>query len=136
MSLRYPMVVLGVLLCAGAAHAQVRPARWAAMPTPESVEKFYPNRAIAARQTGSAILDCRVGLDGVPTGCVVEREQPEGYGFGEAALKLSSSLRFTPQTVDGVPVDGGPVRIPINFAIPKTVLDIMFHKLNKLMGAE
>ena len=40
-------------------------------------------------------------------------------GFGDAAMKLSKLFKMRPQTKDGQPVDGGTVRIPIAFRLPK-----------------
>ena len=40
-------------------------------------------------------------------------------GFGDAAMKMSKLFKMRPQTKDGQPVDGGTVRIPIRFTLPK-----------------
>ena len=40
-------------------------------------------------------------------------------GFGEATLRMSKLFRMRPKTQDGAPVEGGSVRIPIRFNLPK-----------------
>jgi protein TonB len=46
-------------------------------------------------------------------------EDPADYGFGDAALKIAKTFKMKPQTKDGAPVDGGQVRIPIRWVLPK-----------------
>ncbi|NDC60114.1 MAG: energy transducer TonB, partial [Alphaproteobacteria bacterium] len=49
--------------------------------------------------------------------CRVGSEDPNGWGFGEAAVKISKSFQMAPQTVDGRPVDGGTITVPITFRL-------------------
>ena len=51
-------------------------------------------------------------------GCIVVSEEPNALGLGAAALKLAPCYKLAP-TLDGRPVDGGVVRLPINFGAPR-----------------
>jgi protein TonB len=62
------------------------------------------------------VLDCVVGADG-RIGCSVTSEDPSGWGFGEAAIRISRHFRMSPRLVDGSPTEGGRVRVPINFRL-------------------
>ena len=91
---------------------------WAERPTGDDVSKFYPGRAAQIGYAGQATVSCIVLADGRLSDCKLTREEPEGRGFGDAALKLSAKFRMKPQTRDGQPVSGGTVRIPIRFIYP------------------
>jgi protein TonB len=44
-------------------------------------------------------------------------EDPTGWGFGEAALRISRNFRAAAQTNDGRPTSGGRTRVPISFRL-------------------
>jgi protein TonB len=91
--------------------------RWAALPDARDLERAYPPRALENGIEGSATLVCLVTTQGTLTACDVATETPTGQGFGKAALKLAPDFRMVPKTEDGVPVEGGVVRVPIRFTL-------------------
>lgn len=68
---------------------------------------------------GRATLSCTVTAKGSLENCSVVSENPADYQFGEAAMKLSRLFRMKPKTLDGAPVDGGQITIPIVFTVPR-----------------
>jgi protein TonB len=90
---------------------------WLTRPNGRQLADAYPKRALEKDLSGSATLACSVTASGALTGCTVAEEAPAGAGFGAAALKLSRHFRMKPRTEDGLPVDGGVVRIPVSFAL-------------------
>ncbi|MFN3228630.1 MAG: energy transducer TonB [Asticcacaulis sp.] len=91
--------------------------RWAALPDARDLERAYPPRALENGVEGSATLVCLVTTQGTLSACDVATESPAGQGFGKAALKLAPNFRMIPKTEDGVPVEGGVVRVPIRFTL-------------------
>lgn len=90
--------------------------RWLARPGPREFERFYPPRARDLGREGRVTLDCIVAADG-SLGCRVAREQPAGYGFGAAALKIAPSFRIAPRMEDGRPTEGGTLQVDIAFRL-------------------
>lgn len=53
----------------------------------------YPPQELSRRRAGGAVIVCRIGTDGFLSECELEREWPEGAGFGEAAIGMRGRYR-------------------------------------------
>ncbi|MEI6439620.1 MAG: TonB family protein [Alphaproteobacteria bacterium] len=103
---------------------------WKRPPTTEQIATFYPKIAALNRVTGKVIVRCELDEKGEVGACNVLSENPAGFDFGNAALKLAKISEFTPQILNGKPVKGY-VNVPFNFTLPKSVLE----RLIKTLGA-
>ena len=88
---------------------------WLAKPSADAMSRAYPRVAQALEMPGYAVIECRVSTQGLMESCKVDSETPIGMGFGAAALQVSAAFRMKPGTLDGAPVSGGQVRVPITF---------------------
>lgn len=117
--MRQALLGLGLLaLLASEARGQtvVNP-DWARRPTGDEVARYYPDEAVDKSIGGKVTIECSVATSGALKDCEVLSESPAGVGFGKAAVRMAQTVfRMTPQTVDGKPVDGARVKIPLNFA--------------------
>lgn len=99
---------------ADGAPAPMGKPRWTALPSADALGAAYP---AAARQagvaTGRAVLDCIVADDGALGHCAVVSQDPDGLGFGDAALALAPSFHASIWTGDGLPTIGGHLRLPL-----------------------
>jgi protein TonB len=89
---------------------------WLQRPSSQDFNRYYPTRAQEREQEGRVVLDCLVSADG-RIACTVASEDPSGWGFGEAALRIARNFRAAVQTSDGRPTSGGRTRVPISFRL-------------------
>ena len=97
----------------------IRDPTWLKMPGAAEFARFYPDAAIRREIEGRAVIGCRVTARGTVESCRVVSETPADARFGEAAIKLARYFAMSPKTVDGRPVEGGQVNIPIAFRLAK-----------------
>jgi TonB family protein len=91
---------------------------FAVTPAPEDVADAYPQAARAAGvATGRGVLACKVQQAGALS-CQVQGEEPAGYGFGEAALKVAPLFRVQTWGADGLPAVGRTVKLAMRFDRP------------------
>jgi TonB family protein len=115
----------GLLAGSGAALAGPNPMTiitnpdWLVKPSGESIARHYPGVPAVLHLSGYATISCKVTPAGALADCAVVSEGPKDLGFGKAALDMSVEFRMRPPTRNGQPVDGGTVRIPIRFELPK-----------------
>jgi len=91
---------------------------WVSKPSGEDVSRFYPPLPQMLGLSGRATVSCRVSELGILEGCTVSAETPAGMGFGRATLLLAPYFHMRPMSLDGVPVGGAQVNIPVRFAFP------------------
>lgn len=78
---------------------------------------FVPPEARRARRAGRSAVNCVIRADTRLEGCRVVDEQPGGFGFGDAAVRIAEThFRFRPPTTaSGRPVEGFRVTVSVNF---------------------
>ncbi len=87
---------------------------WVERPSGRALARFYPERAMEREREGRVVLNCRVRTDGT-LDCSVSEEEPSGWGFGDAAIRMSRAYRMVPATRDGQAVEARyTLRIPFN----------------------
>jgi TonB family protein len=86
---------------------------WVRTPTNDELVRYFP--ANAAPAGGRALLHCYVTNRGFMDRCSVSDETPPGRGYGGAALAVTDLFVMRPMTVDGEPVGGADINIPIRF---------------------
>lgn len=86
---------------------------WVRLPTDRELWAYVPAGAVGAG--GRALIHCNVTNRGLMQGCSLLAETPAGHGYGDAALAMASLFVMSPMTVDGQPVGGSEIRIPIHW---------------------
>jgi TonB family protein len=97
---------------------------WIETPNGNEFAAYYPPVAAMLGLGGRVVVHCQVSTSGTLDDCTIANEAPVGLGFGEATLKISQYFRMKPMSVDGAPVAGGAINIPIRFAPPEQTPDV------------
>jgi len=105
-------------VAATAAASQVQPPPyrpdWLRRPSGDDVASVYPMNAQRRGVSGRGEIACLVAADGRVYDCKVLSEEPAGFGFGDAALRLARYFQMRPGYEPGNP-DRPHVNIPIRF---------------------
>jgi TonB family protein len=89
---------------------------WASSINPAYMSSLYPAVAVAAGvKSGVGEINCAVNAEGKFSDCKVTRQQPDGFGFGDAALAVAQIMAMNRWTKTGDPVDGLRYTLPIRF---------------------
>ena len=91
---------------------------WLRKPDANTLARYFPPFATFLELGGFVRMTCTVNTDGTLKDCKVLSEKPAGLGFGEAAIEMAPDFAMRPETLDGTPVNGASVTIPITFATP------------------
>jgi len=87
----------------------------AAQPISDQLRSYYPARAAAAGLDGEATLRCDITPQIVLLNCRLKSENPAGFGFGEAALRLAKLSRPNPRAQ--LPASrGAPMRFTFTYS--------------------
>lgn len=78
----------------------------------------YPPLATLLELEGRSTIQCKVSRTGALGDCKVVAEAPAGVGFGRAALLIAPHFKMKPMSLDGAPVEGGEVTVPIRWLLP------------------
>jgi hypothetical protein len=76
---------------------------WLRLPTQDELARYFPAGAHG------------VATRGLMDNCQATSETPTGHGFAQAAVAMTELFMMRPMTVDGLPVGGGAINIPIKF---------------------
>ncbi|MGV6808209.1 MAG: energy transducer TonB [bacterium] len=77
----------------------------------------YPRRAQTRGVSGYAVVEVVITTTGGVRDPQMLEEYPEGYGFGRAAVKAATKLKYNPRVVDGVPEEVPGVLYKFSFNI-------------------
>jgi protein TonB len=91
--------------------------QWLKRPNGGDFSNLYPRKALRAGISGHTSMECVIKRDGTLTACRILSETPAEMGFGAAELRLAGQFKMRPQTLDGMPVSGAKVVIPIAWKV-------------------
>lgn len=81
-------------------------------PSGADLERLYPRRAQLDNKMGRTVLECRVDATSKFV-CGLISEDPPGYGFGAAALRVVEKFRAQPTTATSEKTEGRYKCIPV-----------------------
>lgn len=92
---------------------------WARRASGDDMARFYPDAAMRAEESGSAVVICFITISGALSNCLVQKESPEGQEFGLAATRVMRLFRAKLVDIEGRPVAGKAIRTYLAFRPPE-----------------
>jgi hypothetical protein len=114
-------VIGAVALASAASVGLAEPPKVASDPT----AIFYPAAALAAGVRGSADLSCARSKTGALADCKLVSENPQGEGFGDAALALASHSLGSSQPPDAAAQLPSTTRFEFSLSPPRIDPDVL-----------
>ncbi|WP_372783665.1 hypothetical protein [Phenylobacterium sp.] len=123
--------LVGLVMLAGAAGAEPRnfsahdlrtsaPIDWMRLPSGEDLLRYYPAGALQQRIEGRATISCAVDLRGRFHDCRQIGEDPQGLGFGDAAVKMAPLYKLAVRrSAEGEIAPATPVTFEVRFPPPR-----------------
>ena len=96
-------------------------APWSVVPSTAEMAAAWPGKAPPTLEVGRARVECRFSPDTALTGCKLLSEDPAGYGFGAAAVKLTDRFRTRGAIMEDALL--AKARIFLSFAFDNPKLD-------------
>ena len=115
------MSALFAVAVAAQAPQQVTRLEWMRRPTGADVASVYPVGAQRRNVSGRAEMACQVHADGRLHDCKVVAEEPAGFGFGDATLRLARDFQIRPGSTPGA-LEGAKINIPVQFVLADGVI--------------
>ena len=104
-----------------AGDSEITDPEWVRSIDPTKAQALYPTAAAnAGVKTGRAVVACGVDHSGQLSGCQAISETPAGLGFGDAAVQIASVMAMNPWTLQGRPVEGEHIRLPLMLKLAPT----------------
>lgn len=91
-----------------------RTPKWSAMPGAADFQATIPKHEDGPNAI-RVVLVCDVQAGGSLSGCVVDKEEPAGQGFGQGVLALAPKFKVEPWSAEGLPIVGSKVRVPVRY---------------------
>ncbi|ACL94244.2 hypothetical protein EIB18_03980 [Caulobacter vibrioides] len=112
------LALYGAPVGAQAPKAGLPPLKILKAPSPELLARLFPATARRAGVEGAATVQCTIRRDGTLGDCVVTGENPQGLGFGGAALIAMTYYQVDVSGTNAVQVSRRLSGITIRFALP------------------
>ncbi len=90
-------------------HIALAQSKWQVVPLPDAFD--FPQEALDEGLSGSATVSCNATNNGVVETCELVSETPEGYGFGQSALRIVRRGQLIP-SADGQPYRNFQITVP------------------------